>query len=181
MNKILPSFFVFVLFSFAIAAISINIACADDGIEYYGTISSINYNKKKFVADGRTFKARSYTEIEAEHGPYLRFCHLRIGHYVEVKGWPRPNYVDALEIEVKNYNGEDCKKSNKITVKGNISLIDTGTSTIVVKNETIKIIGRTKFKGNASGISELYLNQLVKVKGLRQPSGIIKAVRIRAW
>lgn len=168
----------FVLFFTAIT--SIGTVQADDGYEYYGTITSIDYNNKTFVVGGRTFKTYSYTKIETEHGPYLSFCYLQIGHIVEVVGWPRTGYVDATKVEVKNYNGTGCHASSDITFKGNISLIDINASTIVVKNYTIKITPKTKFKGTASNISQLYQNQLVNVKGLLQPNGTVKATLINA-
>ncbi|HHT9124810.1 MAG TPA: DUF5666 domain-containing protein [Candidatus Brocadiia bacterium] len=172
--------FLLALLFFTTGAISINTAQADDGIKYYGTITSINYSKKTFVAGGRTFKTSNYTEIEADHGPHLTFCYLQIGHYVEVSGWERPTYVDAIEIEVKNYNGTGCQASGNITIKDNISLIDINASVIVVKNYTVSIRGSTKFKGTASDISGLYQGQLVKVKGLPQTDGTVKATLVKA-
>ena len=170
--------FPFLVLFFATAAISISIAQADDGYEYYGTIASIDYSKKTFVVGGRTFKTYSYTEIETEHGPYLSFCYLQIGHIVEVIGWPRTDYVDATKVEVKNYSGTGCHASSATTVKGNISLININASTIVVKNYTIKITPKTKFKGTSSNISQLYQNQFVNVKGQLQTNGTVKATLI---
>lgn len=179
MHKVLSYFFV--IFFIAVT-VFINTTRAEDEIEYYGTITSINYNTMTFIAGWYTFKASPYTEIEAEHGGRINFCYLRTGHYIKVEGWPVASYVDAKKIEVKNFAGnETCHSTtSKITVKGNISLIDINTSTIVVKNYTVKITPNTKFKGTASNISQLYQNQLVNVKGKLQTNGTVKATLINA-
>lgn len=179
------SYFSIMIF-FITAVISINAAHGsdddrDDGFEYNATITSVDYNKKTFVAGWHTFKARR-AKIEAEHGPsWLKFCYIRPGQYLEVKGWPRAEYIVATEIEIKSgYDGQ-CHDPNgeKTKIKGKITQIGNKSIEVDFKYD-ITITNNTKFRKNADSISDLYNDQKVVVKGWLQTDGTIKAKVVKA-